>query len=93
MTISVPAEPHVPAAAPLAPKPGSLIDLMKTSGRKFAWAYAALFLICALNAYGSLKEERFENCFLMLVGAAMAANFGEHKAKQPKMEKPDAPAA
>lgn len=67
---------------PVPVKPGGLIDIMKTSGRKFAWAYAALFGICALNALGTLKDERFEMCFGALVATLMAANYGEHKEKQ-----------
>ncbi len=63
-------------------KPGSLVDLMKVSGRKFAWAYAALFLIASLNALGTLREERFEMCFGALVLAVMGANYGEHREKQ-----------
>ncbi len=67
-------------------------DFVKTAGRKFAFGYAALGSLTLLCAVGTLVGDRFEMCFGALVGAVMAANYGEHreKAKAAKEDKPDA---
>ena len=67
-------------------------DFVKTAGRKFAFGYAALSSLTLLCAVGTLGGDRFEMCFGALVGAVMAANYGEHREKQraAKEVKPDA---
>jgi len=67
-------------------------DFVKTAGRKFAFGYAALGSLTLLCAVGTLGGDRFEMCFGALVGAVMAANYGEHREKQraAKEVKPDA---
>lgn len=72
-------------------------DFVKTAGRKFTFGYAALGSITLLAAVGSLGGDRFEMCFGALVGAVMAANYGEHREKMraekaAKEVKIDAPA-
>lgn len=68
-----------------------LIELMKVTGRKFAWAYAALFSLWSACLLKGMTGGEFSLAFGGLVGAVMAANYGEHKAKQ--KEKNDPPAA
>jgi hypothetical protein len=72
-----------------------LIELMKVTGRKFAWAYAALFSLWSLAALAKLDSAGFQISFAALVGAVMAANYGENreKARASKEAKPDAPPA
>lgn len=66
-------------------------DFVKTAGRKFTFGYAALWSITLLAAVGVLGGDRFEMCFGALIGAAMAANYGEHREKmRAKEAKPDA---
>lgn len=61
---------------------------MKVTGRKFAWAYAALFVLWSLAALSKLDSSGFQIAFAALVGAVMAANYGEHKAKGGKDDVP-----
>lgn len=63
---------------------------MKVTGRKFAWAYAALFALWSLAAMARLDSAGFQISFAALVGAVMAANYGEHKAKGGKDDAPPA---
>lgn len=68
-------------------------DFVKTAGRKFTAFYAALGSITLLCAAGALGGDRYEMCFGALVGAVMAANYGEHREKQrAAKEKPNEPA-
>ncbi len=69
-----------------------LIELMKVTGRKFAWAYAALFSLWSLAALAKLDSAGFQISFAALVGAVMAANYGENRenARAGKEVKPDA---
>lgn len=57
------------------------IEFVKAAGRKFAFGYAALGAITALCGIGALSGDRFEMCFGALIGALMAANYGEHREK------------
>lgn len=57
-------------------------DFVKSAGRKFTFGYAALGSITLLGAVGVLGGDRFEMCFAALIGAVMAANYGEHREKQ-----------
>lgn len=67
-----------------------LIELMKVTGRKFAWAYAALFALWSLAAMARIDSAGFQISFAALVGAVMAANYGENREKARKEAK-DAP--
>lgn len=57
-------------------------EFVAAAGRKFAFGYAALGAITALCGVGALSGDRFEMCFGALIGALMAANYGEHREKQ-----------
>ncbi len=74
-----------------------LIELMKVTGRKFAWAYAALFSIWSLCLLKGIGGAEFQLCFGTLAGVVMAANYGENREKSraaaSKEVKPDAPPA
>lgn len=67
-------------------------DLVKSAGRKFAWGYAALAAIFLALMCHRLTGGEFVAVFGTLVGALMAANYGENreKARSPKEVKPDA---
>lgn len=69
-----------------------LIELMKVTGRKFAWSYAALFSLWSLAALAKLDSAGFQISFAALVGAVMAANYGENreKSRSAKENAPDA---
>jgi len=71
-------------------------EFVTAAGRKFTFGYAALGSITLLCAVGTLGGDRFEMCFGALIGAVMAANYGEHREKMraekaAKEVKPDAP--
>ncbi len=70
-------------------------ELMKITGRKFAWAYAALFSIWSLCMLKGITGAEFQLCFGTLAGVVMAANYGENREKaraaSAKEVKPDAP--
>lgn len=57
-------------------------EFVVSAGRKFTFGYAALGAITALCGVGMLSGDRFEMCFGALIGALMAANYGEHREKQ-----------
>ncbi len=69
-----------------------LIELMKVTGRKFAWAYAALFALWSALCLTKLDSVSFHISFGLLVSAVMAANYGENreKARSGKEDKADA---
>ncbi len=58
-----------------------LIELMKVTGRKFAFAYAALFALWSLCLLVQGFVPVFQLSFAALVGSVMAANYGENREK------------
>ncbi len=71
-----------------------LIEIMKVTGRKFAWSYAALVSIWSLCMLKGINGAEFQLCFGTLAGVVMAANYGENREKHraaSKEVKPDAP--
>lgn len=71
-----------------------LIELMKVTGRKFSWAYAALFAIWSLCMLKGINGAEFQLSFATLAGVVMAANYGENreKARAAAKEGPNGPA-
>lgn len=69
-------------------------DFVASAGRKFAWGYAALAAIFLALMCHRLTGGEFVAVFGTLVGALMAANYGENRekarAEKPK-ETPNAP--
>lgn len=58
-----------------------LIELMKVTGRKFAWAYAALFALWSICLMKGISGAEFQISFATLVATVMAANYGENREK------------
>ena len=75
----------------------STAEFVKAAGRKFAWGYAALAAIFLSLMCSRLTGGEFVAVFGTLVGALMAANYGENRekaraVKEPKADEPQAPA-
>lgn len=66
-------------------------EFVKAAGRKFAWGYAALAAIFLALMFSRLTGGEFVAVFGTLVGALMAANYGENreKARAPREVKTD----
>ena len=69
------------------------LEAIKKAGmRKVGYGLAALGSIVGLAAAGKLDAGSFKECFIFLVGAVMASNYGEHREKAKSAGGADAPA-